>query len=205
MEHNPNKRIGIFGGSFNPIHQGHLMLAQWILHEQQFDEVWFVVSPSNPLKQTPDMLPELTRLTMVKLALDSHSRMLPCDIELSLPRPSFTITTLRELSARHPGYNFKLIIGADNWNMINKWRAADEIIRDYGIVVYPRPGSDIDPETLPQGVTLSRAPVIDISSSLIRKLIPLWGVPDFFLPDTVKQFIETNKLYNYGHSVENQH
>ncbi|MBD5192022.1 MAG: nicotinate-nucleotide adenylyltransferase [Bacteroidales bacterium] len=199
------KTIGIFGGSFNPVHRGHLMLAQWLLHEMQFDSILFVVSPSNPLKHQPDMLPEQQRLAMVKLALEGHPRLEACDIEFAMPRPSYTINTLRELSCRYPGYKFKLIIGADNWQLIDKWRAADEIIRDYGIVIYPRPGYHVDPGTLPEGVTLSNAPVVDVSSTMLRKVIPQWGVPDYFLTPEVSEYIKNNKLYNYGNTLDNQH
>lgn len=199
------KRIGIFGGSFNPVHRGHLMLTQWLLHEMEFDEIWFMVSPSNPLKPQEGMLPEQQRLEMVRLALEKHPRMIPCDIEFAMPRPSYTIDTLRELSRRYPDYNFTLIIGADNWAVIDRWKAADEIIRDYGIVVYPRPGSRIDAASLPEGVTLSRAPVIEVSSTMLRNAIPRWGVLDYFLTSGVKDYIETNKLYNYGKSLSNKH
>ena len=199
------KRIGIFGGSFNPVHRGHLMLTQWLLHEMEFDEIWFMVSPSNPLKPLSGMLPEQQRLEMVRLALENHPRMIPCDIEFGMPRPSYTIDTLRELSRRYPGYNFTLIIGADNWAVIDRWKAADEIIRDYGMVVYPRLGSHVDAALLPEGVTLSRAPVIDVSSTMIRNAIPRWGVLDYFLTAGVKDYIETNKLYNYGKYLSNQH
>lgn len=199
------KRIGIFGGSFNPVHRGHLMLTQWLLHEMQFDEIWFVVSPSNPLKQSSDMLPEQQRFEMVRLALEGHPRLVPCDIEFTLPRPSYTITTLRELSRLHPGYTFTLIIGADNWKLFEKWRAADEIIRDYGLVVYPRQGYEIIPEELPEGVRLSSAPVVAVSSTMIRGLIPRWGVLDYFLTPEVKDYIVNNKLYNYGNTLDYQH
>ena len=199
------KKIGIFGGSFNPVHRGHLMLAQWLLHEMDFDEIWFVVSPSNPLKHQADMANEEQRLAMVRLALAGHPRLRECDIEFSMPRPSYTINTLRELSLRYPGYNFTLIIGADNWQVIDLWRSADEIIRDYGIIVYPRKGSDITHDNLPEGVKLSNAPVIEISSSMIREVIPRWGVPDYFLTPEVSDYIINNKLYNYGNTLDHQH
>lgn len=201
----PKKRIGIFGGSFNPVHRGHLMLTQWLLHEMAFDEIWFVVSPSNPLKHSGEMLPEQERLTMVRLALQGHPRLIACDVELGMPRPSYTITTLRELSRRHPDCRFTLIIGADNWAVIDQWRSADEIIRDYGIVVYPRQGTTVDPSTLPEGVTLSNAPVVAVSSTMLRRLIPQWGVPDYFLTPEVSEYIVNNKLYNYGNTLNHQH
>ncbi|MDE7152886.1 MAG: nicotinate-nucleotide adenylyltransferase [Muribaculaceae bacterium] len=201
----PKKRIGIFGGSFNPIHRGHLMLTQWLLHEMSFDQIWFVVSPSNPLKHSADMLPEQQRLEMVKLALNGHPRLVACDVEFDMPRPSYTIATLRELSSRHPDCDFTLIIGADNWEVIDHWRAADEIIRDYGIVIYPRPGATVNADTLPPGVTLCHAPVVAVSSTMLRNLIPQWGPLDYFLTPEVSDYIVNNKLYNYGNTLNRQH
>ena len=134
-------RIGVFGGSFNPVHIGHVMLASYLKQFEGFDEVWLMLSPLNPLKaNSTELIPDVTRLKMLDIALKGAEGIKVSDIELSMPRPSYTINTLRYLAKRYPRHTFKLIIGSDNWKIFSQWKDSEAIIRDFGVVVYPRPG-----------------------------------------------------------------
>lgn len=190
------RKIAIMGGSFNPVHIGHLMLCNYIRQECGFDAVWLVLSPLNPLKQNPEeLLSDSVRLEMLSLACGGVDFVEACDVELSMPKPSYTISTLRELAKRYPDTDFCLIIGADNWNIFTKWKCYDEIIRDFGVVVYPRPGYAIDKSENYPNVRFSDAPTFEISSTFVRNLIKNGGDPAFFVPDSVRRFILENNLY----------
>lgn len=190
------RKIAIMGGSFNPVHIGHLMLCNYIRQECGFDAVWLVLSPLNPLKQNPEeLLSDSVRLEMLSLACGGVDFVEVCDVELSMPKPSYTISTLRELAKRYPDTDFCLIIGADNWNIFTKWKCYDEIIRDFGVVVYPRPGYAIDKSENYPNVRFSDAPTFEISSTFVRNLIKNGGDPAFFVPDSVRRFIFENNLY----------
>lgn len=189
------RKVAIMGGSFNPVHIGHLMLANYIRQEYHLDSVMLVLSPLNPLKENPAaLLPDDVRLEMLKIACEGIDFLEASDVELSLPRPSYTINTLRHLSQKFPDTDFTLIIGADNWEIFDKWRSSEEIIRDYGVLVYPRPGSVIVPENT-ERVKFSRAPMFDISSTFIRNFIASGGDPMFFVPQGVRNYIIKHNLY----------
>lgn len=188
------RRIGIFGGSFNPVHAGHLMLASWIAQSGLVDSVWLVLSPQNPLKDGTDMASDAHRMSMLKIALE-HTRLIEIsDIELRLPRPSYTITTLQALSEEFPESDFVPIVGSDNLAVFKKWRDWETILADYGLIVYPRPGFPL-PDVLPEGVTSVDAPVTDISSTRIRQCIRRSWDMNFFLPHGVYSYIKKNRLY----------
>lgn len=189
------RQIGIFGGSFNPVHCGHLIVASWIATWTQLDEVWLTLSPANPLKEFNSGSTEADRLAMLRIAVDGTAALRVCDIELSLPRPSFTISTLRHLTATHPDCKFTLIIGSDNWEIFSKWRAHDEIIADFGVMIYPRPGHDINPAALPQGVSLVDAPVCSLSSTFIRNSVTSGHSVEQMVPSGVLDYITTHNLY----------
>lgn len=186
--------IGIFGGSFNPIHIGHCIVANHILSHSSIDEVWFNVSPQNPLKST--ISPELDkhRLKMVELAIQGCLRFRLCDVEFRLPIPSFTITTLKYLKEQYPNDNFKLIIGSDNWQVFDKWRAHDEIISNFGVIVYPRPGYPVN-ECSRINVEFVNAPIIELSSTHIRNCVKKGIEIRFLLPEPVREYIISNNLY----------
>lgn len=186
--------IGIFGGSFNPIHIGHCIVANHILSHSLIDEIWFNVSPQNPLKSA--ISPELDkhRIKMVELAIQGCTRFRLCDVEFNLPIPSFTITTLKYLKARYPNNNFKLIIGSDNWQVFDRWRAHDEIISDFGVIVYPRPGYPIDKCAM-DNVKFVKAPVVEISSTDIRNCVRNDMDIRFLTPEPVREYIISNNLY----------
>lgn len=188
-------RIGLFGGSFNPIHYGHIQLARQLLALAALDEVWFVVSPQNPLKQQTDLLDDDLRLQMVEMALQREKGLRASDIEFRLPRPSYTWNTLQTLRQEHPGDEFTLLIGGDNWERFPLWYRADDIVRDYNIVVYPRTGSDIDERRLPPTVRIVRTRRINISSTMVRQRIALGQTLSRLVPKAVADFIEKKRLY----------
>lgn len=188
------KTIGILGGSFNPIHIGHCILANFLKQTVDIDEVWLNVSPQNPLKDALNSDYDNHRLEMARLAVKDCCGIKVTDIEFSLPRPSYTIATLRRLQSTYPDYRFKLIIGSDNWMVFDKWKNHEEIIYEFGVIVYPRPGYPINNNNC-KNVTFVDAPQIEISSTFIRQ-----GLKDqldmrFFIPDDVNAYIKDNNLY----------
>ena len=189
-------KIGIFGGSFNPVHIGHLMLASYMQQFEGFDEVWLMLSPLNQLKANPsELIPDLTRLKMLEIAVAGVAGLKVSDIELSMPRPSYTINTLRYLAKRYPRHSFRLIIGADNWKIFSQWRDSEKIIEEFGVTVYPRPGYTI-PTIYDHNVdVVSSAPLAEISSTFLRKAIARGKDIRFFLPQGVENFIRDNNLY----------
>lgn len=194
------KRIGLLGGSFNPVHIGHTMLASYMAQYTWLDEVWLVLSPLNPLKLNPkELASDAQRLEMLSIALKGAERISVCDIELSMPKPSYSIDTLKALSERHPEAKFEWILGSDNWLIIDRWKDADTIINNYGVIVYPRPGYPIDSSALPHGVASIDAPTINLSSSFIRQGLQKGLDMNFFLPPGVYNYISIHKLYQTTH------
>lgn len=164
-------KIGLFGGSFNPIHNAHIKLASTICREAGLDEVWFMVTPHNPLKRQEGLMDEKDRLAMVRIALEKEPNLKASDYEFHLERPSFTWNTLQHLSKDYPTDEFYIIIGGDNWEIFNHWAHHEEILRDYHIIVYPRKDSLIDTTSLPPSVSIIRMPEMDISSTMIREML----------------------------------
>lgn len=165
-----NRKIktGIYGGSFNPIHNGHIALARHLLQEAELDEIWFVVSPQNPFKVQQQLLDDDKRLLLVRKALAPYPQLVASDFEFSLPRPSYMWHTLQGMSAQWPDRELHLIIGADNWLCFDRWYHADDIRSTYPIIIYPRQGYDIVSSALPQGVRLVNTPLYNVSSTEIR-------------------------------------
>lgn len=190
-----NRKIktGIYGGSFNPIHNGHIALARHLLHEAELDEIWFVVSPQNPFKVQQQLLADDKRLRLVRKALAPYPQLVASDFEFSLPRPSYMWHTLQGMSAQWPDRELHLIIGADNWLCFDRWYHADDIRRTYPIIIYPRQGYDITPADLPQGVRLVNTPLYNVSSTEIRADIAAGRdisgkVPSTILSEVEKEF-----------------
>ena len=164
------KSVGIFGGSFNPIHMGHIALAKSLCEKAGLDEVWFMVSPLNPFKKTAtDLLDDPLRMEMVRKALEGEPQLKACDYEFHLPKPSYTWHTLQAISKDYPDIHFTLLIGGDNWAAFDKWYHHDDILAHYPSVVYPRQGSSIG--EVPKGVTIVETPLLNISSTEIRHRI----------------------------------
>lgn len=186
--------IGILGGSFNPVHLGHMMIASYLTQWNIVDKVWLTLSPRNPLKDSSDLIPDMKRLTMLKIASEQAPGVNICDIELSMPRPSYTINTLRLLKKKYPGKRFKLVIGSDNWNTFDQWRSSDEILEEFGVIVYPRPGKDVRNRYV-DGMDLVQSPMIDLSSSFIRQALSRGKDVRCFLPPGVYEYIRDHQLY----------
>ncbi len=163
--------IGIFGGSFNPIHNGHIALAKAFLEKENLDEVWFMVSPQNPFKVDQQLLADHLRLKLVSKAINYNPRFKASDYEFHLPKPSYTWNTLQHLTHDFPRYRFTILIGGDNWDAFNRWYHAKDILANYKLVVYPRRAQNLDNTSLPTNVSLLQTPLIDISSTTIRNRI----------------------------------
>ena len=193
------KETGIYGGSFNPIHKGHVQLAETICQEGWVDEVWFLVSPQNPFKQdATDLMDEQVRLSLAQIAVRNHPRLKACDFEFSLPRPSYTAHTLAALRKAYPGRRFTLIIGADNWQTFTLWKSPEEILLHHRILIYPRSGYPIDEADLPAGVDLVDMPLLDISSTALRHCIAQGGDASYGLDAAVWEEIRKKGYYQEG-------
>lgn len=189
------KKVGLFFGSFNPVHIGHLIIANYMAHFTDLDEVWFIVSPQNPFKEKKSLGNMYDRLEMVNLAIENSDKLRASDIEFHLPQPSYTIDTLVHLSEKHPNNEFVLIMGEDNLAGLHKWKNADILLRDYKIIVYPRPGYDGGDLKQHPSVTLTDTPVMELSSTFLRKAIKDGKNIQFFTPEKVLEFMDKKGLY----------
>lgn len=189
-------KVGLYFGSFNPIHHGHLLIANYILQHAGLDQVWFVVSPQNPLKPQASLLNEYQRLHLARMAVEGESRLKASDIEFRLPRPSYTVDTLAYLQEKYPKEEYSIILGSDSFQNLPKWKNYDWLLRNYPIYVYRRP----DHEKLPvypqaKDVHIMDAPLLPISSTDIRNKIKAGQSVRYLLPDTVLEEIEKSGYY----------
>lgn len=188
------KRIGIFGGSFNPVHVGHIALAKHLLAQLSLDEVRFVVSPQNPLKRADDLLPDDVRLALVRQALSHEPQLVASDIEFALPRPSYMWHTLQQLTSNEPDNAFVLLIGADNWAHFDRWFRAADILARYAIAVYPREGYPLPSTTDLPRVRFIDAPLCNVSSTLIRQKASRGECIAGLVPDAISATVQ--QLYS---------
>jgi nicotinate-nucleotide adenylyltransferase len=179
------RKVALYFGSFNPIHKGHIGLGEYLLEHADVDELWYVVSPQNPLKQKADLWDDLLRYRLACEATKHNPHLSVCDIEFHLPVPSYTVNTLRILSEKYKGYKFSLLIGADNYQIFDKWYCYDEILRNYKIYVYPREGVEVDRNKFPQMNWLD-APLYPISSTMIRERLKRGESIDDLVPFSVE-------------------
>lgn len=186
-------KIGLFFGSYNPVHIGHLIIANVMQDRTDLDEVWFVVSPQNPFKKQKSLLHEFDRLKMVELAIADHFYFRASDVEFHMPRPSYTIDTLTYLSEKHPNHEFRLIIGGDNLTHFHKWKNYEVILEQYGLYIYPRPG-DL-PDLKHPNIRYVEAPLMDISATFIREAIKNGNSVRYLVPQPVEDYIQDKKLF----------
>lgn len=191
-----HKKIGLFFGSFNPIHIGHLIIANVMAENTDLDKVWLVVSPQNPLKPSKGLLHEFDRYDMAKAAVADHYKIEVSDVEFHLPKPSFTIHTLAYLSEKHPGKEFKIIIGQDNLESFKKWKNYEQIMEHYELYVYPRPDVTNTELIRHPHVKMIEAPLLDISATYIRQCIKANKSIRYLVPESVENMIRTKNFYH---------
>ena len=182
-------KIGLYSGSFNPVHHGHVMLANYLVEFSDLDELWFVVSPQNPLKKREDLMKDEDRLKMVELALEGDSRLKVSDIEMSLPLPSYTINTLRALTSQYPDDQFVFICGMDSLQGMHRWREYQAILDGYELLVFPRKGYDGGELIHHPHVKVLETPVIEVSSTFIRNSMKADKDVRHFMPEKAYQYL----------------
>ena len=182
-------KIGLFFGSFNPVHNGHLIIANYMLENSDLEQVWMVLSPQNPFKQNNTLLNEYHRLYLMQLAIEGEQHIKAVDIEFKLPKPSYTINTLAYLEEKYPMHEFSIIMGADSLQNVEKWKSGDVIIKRYPIYVYNRPGIEIHNTPAQANIIRTESPLIEISSSMLRKMIKEKRSIRYYVPDSVYQEI----------------
>lgn len=189
------KKTGLYFGSFNPIHIGHLIIAEYLVEHSDLDELWFVVSPQNPLKKKGSLLDDRQRLHLVNLAIEDDIRFKACDVEFSLPKPSYTSFTLQVLREQYPNREFCLIMGEDNLQSFKKWFNYEFILENYQLYVYPRPNYDGGELKAHPNVHLVDAPLMELSSTMIRQNLKEKKSVRFMLPEKVFRCIDESGFY----------
>jgi nicotinate-nucleotide adenylyltransferase len=189
-------KIGLFFGSFNPIHVGHLIIAQHLLNVSDLDKIWMVVSPHNPLKDKSTLAKDFDRLHLVRLATEDHSKIKASNIEFTLPKPSYTIDTLTHLKEKFPEEDFSLIMGSDNLHSLPKWKNYEKILEQYDIRIYKRPNSPVSEiwENHPK-IKIYDAPLLDISSTFIRDVLKQGKSVQYMVPDKVWEYLQGSSMY----------
>lgn len=188
-------KVGLFFGSFNPLHIGHMAIANYMVEFTGLKQVWFVVSPQNPFKKKEDLLNDLDRLELVQRAIGDDSRFRATDVEFRMPKPSYTIDTLTSLSQKYPDHHFSLIMGSDNLVNFRQWKNYQEILDQYPILVYPRPGESPVEPLQHKNIHIIDAPLMEISSTVLRKAISEGHNMRCFFPDKVWEYIDKMNFY----------
>jgi nicotinate-nucleotide adenylyltransferase len=187
-------KAGLYFGSFNPVHIGHLIIASYIANNTGLDQVWFVVSPQNPFKVSGTLLKEYHRLHLVRLAIEDNNQLKVSDVEFKLPKPSYTIDTLTYLKEKYPRHEFSIVMGSDGLKNIEKWKNYAQLIKDHSFIIYKRPGFDITPVPGANMATVD-APLLEISATTIRNLVKAGKSIRYLVPDNVREEIERNGYY----------
>ncbi len=189
-------KIGLFFGSFNPMHMGHLMVADYCQVNTDLDEVWIVITPQSPFKQKSNLLDDTQRLKMVELAIEDYPKLKSSDIEFDLPQPNYTFRTLQLLNEKFPDYSFSILMGEDNLQGLHKWKEADYILENYRILVYPRIHKKKGkPLSKKYDIQKVKAPIVELSSTQIRKAIKDERLVVSMLPKYVAEYIHSHNLY----------
>ena len=190
-------KVGLYFGSFNPIHIGHLIIANQLVENSDLDQVWFVVTPHNPFKKKSSLLDNHQRLEMVYLATKDYDKLQPCDIEFNLPQPNYTVNTLAHLREKHPTHDFSIIMGEDNLKSFHKWKNYEVILEDYHVYVYPRISNGVVETQFTNHPKISRveAPIIELSSTLIRKSIKANRNVKPLLSESVWRYLDDMGFY----------
>lgn len=188
-------KIGLYFGSFNPIHIGHLIIGSFVANNTDVDQVWFVVSPQNPLKKAATLLNEYHRLHLVQLAIEGDAQLKASNIEFKLPRPSYTIDTLTYLQEKHPSYTFAVIMGSDSFQNISRWKNYELLLKNNSFYVYLRPGFEV--KTNAENIHVLKAPLLEISSTQLRETIKKGKTIRYLVPKSVQEEIERNGYYKH--------
>jgi len=189
-------KIGLYFGSFNPVHNGHLIIANYVANYTDFDRVWLVVSPQNPFKDQRSLINENHRKHLIDLSIEGEKKLRSSSIEFKLPKPSYTIDTLSYLREKHPKDCFSLILGSDSFQNITKWKNSEVLLENYPIIVYERPGFKVSKQKLNEKVKVLQAPLLDISSTQIRQMIHEKKSIRYLVPDIVMEEIEIQQYYS---------
>jgi nicotinate-nucleotide adenylyltransferase len=188
-------KVGLYFGSFNPIHIGHLIIGSYVANYTDVDQVWFVVSPQNPLKQSSTLLNEYHRLYLTQISIENDDQLKCTDIEFKMPRPSYTIDTLTYLQEKYPKNTFSVIMGSDSFQNLHRWKNYEKILSQYSIYVYSRPGFEVKNIDHAANIKFLKAPLLDISSTGIRKAIKEGKSIRYLVTDKVREEIERNGYY----------
>jgi nicotinate-nucleotide adenylyltransferase len=186
--------VGLYFGSFNPVHTGHLIIANHVINNTSLNQVWLIVSPQNPFKTSSSLLNEYQRLHMVNISIDGETRLRASNVEFKLPKPSYTIDTLTYLTEKYPEHSFSIIMGSDGFQNLDKWKNYEQLVKNYSFYIYKRPGFEIT-QTFGATATILEAPLLDISSTRIRSLVRDKKSIRYLVPDVVKEEIEKNGYY----------
>ena len=189
-------KVGLYFGSFNPVHVGHMIIASHMVNHTDMDMIWMVVSPHNPHKQKKSLARDYDRLHLLNLAIDDHPKIKASDIEFKLPKPSYTIDTMMHLEEKYPQHQFSLIMGGDNLASFHKWKNYERLLESYSIYVYKRPSYDLPDYADHENIKIEEAPLLDISASFIRQQIKQKKSVKYLVPDKVYHYLLDNPIYD---------
>jgi len=189
-------KIALYFGSFNPIHIGHLIIANYVANNCDIDQLWFVITPQNPFKESKSLLNEHHRKHLIDLAIDGEKKLRSSNIEFKLPKPSYTINTMAYLSEKFPDHQFSILMGSDSFSNIKNWKNSEILLKNYNILVYQRPKFEVKPKMITDRIKIVEAPLLQISSTMVRRMIKENKSIRYVVPDIVKQEIEAQQYYS---------